>query len=392
MTEISELIDIFEYFRLDEGKYICLVPDCKSQIKTLKKSALHRHFQHCHPTKLKTVIPLKKNLLNLEIHRKEILFICVEHVTACGRTLNSIEDSSFKKLLNFQLKVLKGTPHELTISEIKSQLRSLINVTANEVRLEIKNEFSNKYYAIMFDLATKRNRAVLGIDIQTIHLGKVVNRSIGMQRITSKHTGKNIADMVLDRLTEFAISAKLLVGATVDNARNVIKAVRLMDSEMSETIDEDDPSDSDNDDMDSIENYWLEPEFQRHLLTEAAKEFCSEHKPYVYDKIDCMRCASHTLQLAVDDALEKTNCSVVIEKARTLVKNLKLQSIVLKLEEASLPFPSIDCTTRWFSTYVMVRIYTKYTSFIIQIHSVYNDNVVSCSMCILFSVVYFVEV
>lgn len=364
MSEITELVDIFEYFQLNEGKYVCLIPDCKSKIKTLKKSALHRHFQSCHATKLQEVIPLKKGSLILELHRKEILFICVEHVTACGRTLNSIEDSSFKKLLNFQLKLLNGTPHELTMTEIKSQLRPLINETACEIRSEIKNEFSDKYFSIMFDLTTKRNLAVLGIDIQTIHLGKVVTRSIGMQRITSKHTGKNIADMVFGRLTEFGILARLLVGATVDNGRNVIKAVKLMDSEMSETIDEEYLSDSDNDDMESIENFWLEPEFQRHLITEAAKEFCSVHKPYVYDMIDCMRCASHTLQLAVNDALEKTNCSVVIEKARSLVKNLRLQSILLKIEEAGLPLASVDCITRWFSTYVMVCIYTKYTLFI----------------------------
>lgn len=294
---------------------------------------------------------MKKLLTNLEILRKEIFLICVEHVTVCGRTLNSIFDSSFQKLLKDRMKPLKGTKHELTMTEIRLQLRPMIHKIANEIREEIQIEFTNKYYAIMFDSATKMNRAVLGIDIRTIVSGKVVTRSIGMQRITCKHTGENIAEMIVDRLNKHGVSPKLMTGATIDNASNMVKTVKIVDSIVSKlTVEEYPSSSSDESDIDctkeSIEAHWMDPDFQRHLIEQATRELCSIHKPYVYDRVECIRCAAHTIQLAIDEALEKSNCIPIINEVRKLVKNLRLQQILLKLEEKGLPIPSPDCQTR----------------------------------------------
>lgn len=361
---MAELKDIHTFFRLEDKKYICLLADCKSKISTLKNSSLFRHFQCCHPSKLKELKPLNKSLSNLEIIREEVLLICVEHVTVCGRTLTSIEDSSFQKLLEFRLKTLRGTPQQLTITSIlilaMEQLHPLIHKTAEEVREKIRLEFANKYFSVMFDTMTKRNRAVLGIDVRTIHEGKLITRSIGMQRITVQHTGKNIANMIIERLKDHGISPELLVSATIDNGSNVAKAVKIMDSLIKGSLnDNESKSGSDDEngsDSDSIANFWLDPDFQRDLIEQATREICSVSKPYVYEIVECIRCAAHTIQFAVNEALEKTNCVPVIEKARKLVKNLRLQQILLKLEEQGLPVPPVDVVTRWFSLYIMVRI------------------------------------
>lgn len=362
IMEIAELKDITCFFQFQENKYACLIPDCRSKIATLKESALHRHFRNSHPSKLKEIIPLNKISTNLEILRKEILLICVEHVSVCGRTLNSIFDSSFQKLLKDKLKPLQGTPHELTVTEIRMQLRPMLHKIADEIRDEIRVEFENKYFSVMFDTATKLNRAVLGIDIRTIHSGKVVTRSIGMQRITCQHTGENIAKMIVDRLKKHSVSPKLMVGACIDNAKNMVKTVKVMDSMVGKLKDGEnlnsssDESDENDTIEESIEAHWLDPDFQKHLIEQATRELCSVHKPYVFDQVDCIRCAAHTIQLAINDALEKVNCFTVIDKARKLVKNLRLQQILLKLEAKGLPIPSLDCITRWFSIYIMVRI------------------------------------
>lgn len=102
----GELKNIRDFFRLENNKFICLIPDCKSQISTLKDSALIRHFTQRHNSKLSEIRPIGKNDQNLENLRKETLHICVEHVTVNGRTLNSINDSAFRKLLKTRLDIL----------------------------------------------------------------------------------------------------------------------------------------------------------------------------------------------------------------------------------------------------------------------------------------------
>lgn len=372
---VTELKHIREFFHLEKNKYICLVPDCKSQIATLRDSALIRHFDQCHQSKLREVENPGKKTQNLEELRNETLNICVEHVTVNGRTLNSINDSAFKKLLKSRLDVLRKTQFNLTMQEINLKLRPMIHDIAVQIRTMIREEFKGKHFSIMFDTVTKRNRAILGIDIRTINDGKIISRSIGMERIKCTHAGANIAKMIADRLQLYGIPMEKMVTSTVDNARNMVKAVKVMDDMMNEIlIDESDEEESS--DENNIESHWIDPEFQKHLMEQTNNELCSNFKPYLYESIDCMRCACHTIHLAVDDSIKITNCVSTIDKSRDLVKNLRLQQILLKLEEKCLPIPLLDCITRWFSTYTMVRFhsflfYYIYASFTQQFEYVF---------------------
>lgn len=373
--------DISSFFEFKDGKQCCLIPDCKSKITTLKKSALYRHFRQKHPSKLKEIEPQQKND-SLAYLRQETIYIIVEHVAVCGRTLNSIEDSSFQKLLKDRLDKLKGTPFELTNNEIKTNLHRYVHEMAERVRARISAEFSGKHYSIMFDSATRHNRALLGINSQTVLNGKLVQRTIGMQRIEVRHTGKNIATMVNELLSNYKMPVKNLVSCTVDNARNVVSAVAKLDAMANESnirLDNSDSSD-DEDENDSLQHHWTDPDFQQHLLTLAAQEMNSDFKSIFYESIECIRCAAHTIQLAIVHGLEDANCDGLIHKARELVKKLRLQEMVLKLEKAGLNIPSIDVVTRWFSTLTMVRNhYLNYLPcfiyrFFIVIFPLHSDN------------------
>lgn len=69
-----------------------------------------------------------------------------------------------------------------------------------------------------------------------------------------------------------------------------------------------------------------------------------------------MRCAAHTLQLAVEDLLKKDKsiASLIVE-VRKLVAKLRTPTITYILKSKNLKRPSIDCTTRWGSTFDMLR-------------------------------------
>lgn len=349
----GEKKSIREFFRFENNKFACLIPDCRSQIATLKDSSLMRHFASCHSSRLCEVKSTNKKYQSLQSLRQDTLMICVEHVTINARTLNSINDSAFRKLLQPRLDTLQNTEFKLTMNDINSKLRPMIHDIAEQIRAKIREEFKERYFATMFDTVTKRNRAFLGIDVRAIINGQIITRCIGMDRIRSEHTGKNIAEMIIDILSSHGISMKKFVASTVDNAKNMIKAVKVIDAMASQGSDENSSGESDNDD-DTIEYHWVSPEFQQHLMEAANQEICSKFKPYLYDNVECIRCACHTIHLAVVDSLNATNCVEIINKARELVKTLRLQSMILKLEEKHLPIPLIDCVTRWFSTYTMV--------------------------------------
>lgn len=73
-------------------------------------------------------------------------------------------------------------------------------------------------------------------------------------------------------------------------------------------------------------------------------------------KIIGIRCAAHTLQLAINDALKKIKViSHLISKARNLTKKLRTQTFIYLIRKQNLKKPTIDCPTRWCSTVDMLE-------------------------------------
>ena len=68
-----------------------------------------------------------------------------------------------------------------------------------------------------------------------------------------------------------------------------------------------------------------------------------------------LRCAAHTLQLAVDDALKQSSLKSDIAKARHVCKILRNPSIIVILKKLKRKKPILDCVTRWHSTCDMLQ-------------------------------------
>ena len=68
-----------------------------------------------------------------------------------------------------------------------------------------------------------------------------------------------------------------------------------------------------------------------------------------------LRCAAHTLQLAVDDALKQSSLKSDIAKARHVCKILRNPSIMVILKKLKRKKPILDCVTRWHSTCDMLK-------------------------------------
>lgn len=113
----------------------------------------------------------------------------------------------------------------------------------------------------------------------------------------------------------------------------MVKAVELL-SESSNNQEDDEVEGEDGDD-------FLDDE---HLL-----------KGLKIHAIEGVKCAAHTLQLAVKDYFLNMDSFEIILKARRVVKYLRTPAFRQLIIENSLPQPQLDVPTRWNSTFVMIK-------------------------------------
>lgn len=64
-------------------------------------------------------------------------------------------------------------------------------------------------------------------------------------------------------------------------------------------------------------------------------------------KLTGYRCAAHTLELAIDDAMKQSaGTKNLISRAREVVKKLRNQIIMVLIRSSKLLSPILDCKTR----------------------------------------------
>lgn len=173
-----------------------------------------------------------------------------------------------------------------------------------------------------------------------------------IKQIEHPHTSERLKEVVMETLTEWNIDRSKVVMLVTDNGANVVKAMRLMREEASESDaiegeqeedaeeEEDFVNDEDQDDSELSEDYQ--------------EEFTV---PFV--SLRHMPCMAHTLQLVVKKALSTNSCSI-LSKARSLVGHVRKSGVaVQKLQDICGKTLPVDNATRWNSSYLMMKRLTE---------------------------------
>ncbi|KAE8742106.1 hypothetical protein FOCC_FOCC012380 [Frankliniella occidentalis] len=186
--------------------------------------------------------------------------------------------------------------------------------------------------SLQVDGCSKKHRHFSGVNAQYVKDGKTVVRTLAIQELHLQSTAEHLKDTILRILRKFDISVKNVISVTSDNGGNYLLAGKLLHLEDTEVIE----------DLRDIE-----PEGDDRLDVELS----TDDEP-----IQSVRCAAHTLQLAVDEAMKRiTDVKPTLDAARQLSRFLRTPSNVRQLEAAGKSLPLLDVATRWGSTYDMLK-------------------------------------
>lgn len=352
-------------------------------------------------------------LMNMAYKRLHYIQCCTEFVTINGQPFSALNKSGFKKLNAEKHQSLKNAGYSDGLGIKCGAVKEHVQYLSSEIVEEIKAQVKGQFISLMIDTATKYRRSIMGISLQFLRGSSIVIRSIGMIHLTSSHTGKYIADKVFEQLKLFDIKVSQVISITTDNATNMASMVnRCNDMYNEECEDSDDVMDSENyDDNDldedesakqvNVDNVKFHNVLQhQYILTtdadvstlirncldemESNEPNCLDETPLrLADKIadfealirdieeifadqtlniNGIRCAAHTLQLAVISALKTPEYQILVQLCRAVCKELRKETTSYELGENKIKFkiPRIDCLTRWNSTYTMVRIFFEY--------------------------------
>lgn len=196
------------------------------------------------------------------------------------------------------------------------------------------------------DCATRIDRAVLGINAQCTENRKIVVQTLAMKELYERHTAQYIKLQIQDVLARYELGVNQVYSLTTDNGSNMLKAASLLnDATCGETSDYDDAPTSDDISMDIDEEFSLSGEHQD------------------VGQIHSVRCAAHTLQLAVNDALKHEATVDIFTKCRKISKKFRTQTLMSLIRKLKLKKPILDCVTRWMSTVIMLKRLTELRGF-----------------------------
>ncbi|KAH7959828.1 hypothetical protein HPB49_014065 [Dermacentor silvarum] len=199
-------------------------------------------------------------------------------------------------------------------------------------------------FSLKIDYASRLGTALLGINVQYAENGRLILQLLAMKELFDRHTAEHFTSQVKSTLSCYDLSVAQVYSVTTDNGANMLKAARLL----CETDHETDASSSE-EEADS--GY---PEFEHcGCLLDNAEDAESLGLDGVEFKLG-VRCAAHTKQLAVSDALKDSGSNTLVAQCRALVKKLRAQSAMSLIRKLGLRKPIIDCPTRWMSTLVML--------------------------------------
>lgn len=383
------------YFEKIENKglnktHICLIEGCNTALAGEKACNLVAHIKSVHFELYKKIAKTPSQTANFcELKKLKFIQNCVEIIAINLRPYSYLNDSGFVKSHEDILSTMAEGGHPINLNDKNHpEIKEVVDSLSEKIKDFIKDEVIDELLSLMIDITTKNHIPFLGITVQFVKTGKLQIRCIALTPMPEAHTAENIIFKIKQCFMPYGIKMRQIISMTTDNANNMVSMTNIINKSVYDDDADDiiqiagesettgalqingNQVDCQNDMPDDIDDDFLrtlaaqfeqmdEDELDEYLDDDTIlEEVVDGLNVFSRDTVG-IKCASHTLQLAVKEAISKSNALTLINFCRTVVKLLRQQTYISKIKALNLSciVPRIDCKTRWSYTYIMVNIF-----------------------------------
>ncbi|XP_058449285.1 uncharacterized protein LOC131429252 [Malaya genurostris] len=173
-----------------------------------------------------------------------------------------------------------------------------------------------------------------------------------MIEVKERQTAAFLKDKVLAILARYDVTLLQVFSITVDNGANMLACIRQLKDEFEAPIL-------------SLYDEIEESDVANETAQEVADNITNDFNDQARENLNMVRCAVHTLQLAILDVVNKSNEKVKqITEIAKRCKNIKYKT---SFEYHHAKYPPVWCQTRWGGIYKMFEYFTIQKQFFSQL-------------------------
>ena len=230
---------------------------------------------------------------------------------------------------------------KLGVALSRDSVRNLVIESATLRKEELVEHVRGRFVFLKMDACTRQRVNYFAINLQFVgNEGTPVIRTLAVRDTQAQHTNEYLQKLISDILEEFQIRKDQVLLVVTDNASNMISTIRKLNTTDVADGDEAQADDGDVDDF-----------------ADAAARMT---------KIHHMRCAVHTLQLAVRDGLKEPQTASLVSKVRNMATAARAPKLHAILQRRAGKGAIIDQATRWGSTFLMIERVLELKPFLVE--------------------------
>ncbi|XP_058465011.1 uncharacterized protein LOC131438775 [Malaya genurostris] len=336
------------------GKASCCIDagsDCQYAQEKIDIQNFIRHFRTRHFEFAKTNGLIRDQEVSMKKQR-----VIAKRMVAIDKQL--LMDSLLKMITfhNLPLRCFQWDGFKQIIDPLASAVGVTINTgnmiaflkeISQRIRAQISSEMQNRLLSLKIDSASRQNRHIVGVNAQYAINDVIVIRTLDMIEVQERQTARFLKTKILEIIQNFGVGIDQIFSITCDNGANMLATVRHLKEEV-ELM-----TACSNDDYDTEEE-----DKKLHNFTSALSNELQEN-------LNLVRCAVHTLQLAILDVVDKSNSSV---KAVTeIAKKNRHMKYKPNFFLSNATYPPIWGQTRWGGIYRMMLSFLQQESFFKQL-------------------------
>ena len=185
---------------------------------------------------------------------------------------------------------------KLHVSLDRNQIRSYVILAAKAEKERLREDVRGKFVYLKFDCATRIRTNYLGLNVRYVNKDKLPTTStLKVVDTRSQHTATELKDIIEKVLKDYEIPLEKVLCCVTDNASNMVKLVTTMNEDLKAAF------------GDQVQQDEEEDEDEYEDVEDDEDEDLQEAIP---PSIEHMRCAAHTLQLAVYDGIKNSKARV----------------------------------------------------------------------------------